>query len=131
MLHKVLVEYLQVRGGKSNDYLFCTSYGERIPRTTLQMGITKYAKRRGVFRYSLHLFRHTFATLFLREGGDIYTLKRLLGHSSYRMTEYYLHLAGKDLNNCWYYYINRIFITYIDTCGTIVNTYSRGGLGQF
>jgi len=97
VLHKVLVEYLQVRGGTPSDYLFCTSYGERMPRTTLQMGIVKYAKRRGVFRYSLHLFRHTFATLFLREGGDIYTLKRLLGHSSYRMTEYYLHLAGKDL----------------------------------
>lgn len=99
VLHKVLLEYLQVRGGKPNEYLFCTSYGERMPRTTLQMGITKYAKRRGVFRYSLHLFRHTFATLFLRGGGDIYTLKRLLGHSSYRMTEYYLHLSGKDLKS--------------------------------
>jgi integrase/recombinase XerD len=96
-LHNIMVEYLQYRGGELEDYLFPNSFGDRIPRTTLQMGITKYSKKRGVMKYSLHLYRHTFATMFLRNGGDIASLKRILGHSSYRMTEVYLHMAGKDL----------------------------------
>lgn len=96
-LHNILVEYLEYRKGEPEDYLFPNSFGNRMPRTTLQMGITKYAKKRGVYKYSLHLFRHTFATLYLRNGGNIYTLKKILGHSSFKMTEFYLHMAGQDL----------------------------------
>ncbi|WP_446897724.1 tyrosine-type recombinase/integrase [Clostridium sp. LBM24168] len=96
-LHNILIEYLQFRKGNQDDYLFCNSFGERMPRTTLQMGITKYAKKRGIYKYSLHLFRHTFATLYLRNGGSIHVLKAILGHSSYKMVDIYLHMAGKDL----------------------------------
>lgn len=37
-----------------------------------------------------HKFRHTFATCFMANGGDIYTLSRLLGHTSVAITEKYL-----------------------------------------
>lgn len=96
-LHNVLVEYLQYRGGEMDDYLFPNSFGDQLPRTTLQMAITKYSKKRGIFKYSLHLYRHTYATLFLKNGGQMSVLKSILGHSSYRMVEIYLHMAGKDL----------------------------------
>lgn len=96
-LHNILVGYLQYRGGELEDYLFPNSFGDEIPRSTLQMGITKYCKKRGVEKYSLHLFRHTFATLFLRNGGQFATLKTILGHSSYRMMDTYIHMAGEDL----------------------------------
>lgn len=70
-LKNVLVEYLPLRQYNSDDeYLFPNIYGEMIPRTTLQMGITKYCKRRGIEKYSLHLFRHCFATNYLRAGGQ-------------------------------------------------------------
>lgn len=96
-LHNILVGYLQYRGGDSDDYLFPNSFGDRIPRSTLQMGITKYCKKRGIAKYSLHLFRHTFATLYLRNGGQFATLKTILGHSSYKMMDTYIHMAGEDL----------------------------------
>lgn len=41
-------------------------------------------------RVSAHTFRHTFAVEFLRQGGDIYMLSRLLGHTSVKTTEIYL-----------------------------------------
>jgi integrase/recombinase XerD len=37
-----------------------------------------------------HKFRHTFATRFMANGGDVYDLSRFLGHSSVRVTEDYL-----------------------------------------
>jgi len=97
-LKNVLVEYLSLRHYNSGDeYLFPNIYGEMLPRTTLQMSITKYCKKRGIEKYSLHLFRHTFATNYLRAGGNPLTLQRLLGHSSLKMVNKYIQMNTKDL----------------------------------
>ena len=45
-----------------------------------------------------HVFRNNFAKRFLMNGGDIYTLSRILGHSSVTVTEQaYLDLTQEDL----------------------------------
>lgn len=44
-----------------------------------------------------HAFRHTFATEYLRRGGEIDRLRRILGHTTFAMTARYAHLAGADL----------------------------------
>jgi hypothetical protein len=49
------------------------------------------------FKVHAHKFRHTFATEYLRNGGDIERLRRILGHSSYVMVMRYLHLDKGDL----------------------------------
>jgi len=99
-ISRILTEYMTFRKGKADNYLFCNQFGEQLPRTTLQMSITKYCKRRGVNKYSLDLFRHTFATNYLKYGGDIFTLKRILGHFSMRMVNHhYLQLQTKDLQD--------------------------------
>jgi len=40
--------------------------------------------------------RHSFATQFIRDGGSVYTLKRILGHSDIKTTERYVHAASVD-----------------------------------
>ena len=45
------------------------------------------------YRFSFHSLRHTFASHFMMNGGDIYRLQRILGHKSILMTERYSHLS--------------------------------------
>ena len=45
-------------------------------------------------RCSPHTFRHTYASNFMRNGGNIYTLSKLLGHTQTRVTEEYLKSLG-------------------------------------
>jgi integrase/recombinase XerD len=49
-------------------------------------------------RVSLHTLRHSFATLYIANGGDAMRLQRLLGHSTLAMTEKYVSLQTQDLS---------------------------------
>ncbi|MBY4675909.1 phage integrase [Marinobacterium arenosum] len=45
-----------------------------------------------------HVLRHTFASHFVMNGGNILTLQKILGHSDIKMTMRYAHLAPEHLN---------------------------------
>ncbi|MSP59459.1 MAG: hypothetical protein EXR72_03795 [Myxococcales bacterium] len=44
-----------------------------------------------------HMLRHAFASHFMMAGGNLFTLQRLLGHSTPMMTQRYAHLAPDHL----------------------------------
>jgi len=96
-LSKILREYLSYRKGESEDYLFSTVYGKPLARRSLQTQIEKYNHSRGVMRTSIHAYRHTFAKLYIINGGDIFTLQKILGHSSLEMVRQYVEMFTDEL----------------------------------
>lgn len=94
----ILADYMAIRGGGPDDYLFSTEYGELISQHGLTEAIADYNHRRGVQKTSIHLFRHTFARKYLVDcGGDAFTLQRLLGHSTLNMTKHYCSIFDADI----------------------------------
>jgi integrase len=51
----------------------------------------------GLKRIRFHDLRHTFASQFVMKGGNIYTLREILGHTDVKMTQRYAHLSPEHL----------------------------------
>lgn len=67
---------------------------------TLKQVVIRAKSRAGVTnRCNPHTFRHTFATNYIRAGGDLNSLARLLGHSSLAVVSQYLSLKTDDLED--------------------------------
>lgn len=94
----ILKEYMRIRGGSDDDYLFSNERGTQLQEYGLRSSIARYNKRRGVEKTSIHLFRHTFARKYLVDcGGNAFTLQRLLGHSTLDMTKHYCAIFDADI----------------------------------
>lgn len=94
----ILREYMPVRGGKAEDYLFCDQYGGMLSMNGLRLAIARHNQSRGVQKTSAHLYRHTFARKYLVDcGGDAFMLQRLLGHSTLKMTKHYCAIYDADI----------------------------------
>lgn len=96
-LKNVYVEYLKHRGGNVDDYLFCTPYGTKLSRDSMISAIQTFNRSRGVDKTSIHLFRHTFAKNWVMNGGDIFRLQKILGHSSLEMVKEYVSMFSVDI----------------------------------
>ncbi|MCL2697847.1 MAG: tyrosine-type recombinase/integrase, partial [Oscillospiraceae bacterium] len=59
--------------------------------------IQTYNRNRGVEKTSIHLFRHIFAKNWIMNGGDIFRLQKILGHSSLEMVKEYVSMLGVDI----------------------------------
>ena len=84
---------------KPDPYLFFVSIN-LVPMTEsmVRQMLLRRAKDAGVTRdVNPHAFRHAFATQFLRNGGDLNSLQRLLGHANLAIVTRYLSLVTDDL----------------------------------
>lgn len=74
-----------------SDRVFLLSNLEPVTDVTIRQMFRKLKKQSGVPRICAHLLRHTFATRYLENGGDMYTLQQILGHTSLEMVKKYVH----------------------------------------
>ena len=78
--------------------VFPTVQGRRLYQRNTLRGLKLLGERFYVtgVRVSFHTFRHTFAVGYLRAGGNLFYLSRILGHSSVTTTEKYLQSLGVE-----------------------------------
>jgi integrase/recombinase XerC len=92
---KALKKYLKLRNKVNghNDSLWLTEKGITLKDSSVETMFIKLSQRTGI-RVHPHLLRHTFATMWLRNGGDSLMLQRLLGHTTLMMTNRYCQAVG-------------------------------------
>jgi site-specific recombinase XerD len=96
-LRREIDRYLnRFRQDVETSRLLVKSNRQPVRMMTVEYLLMRIQERVG-FKVHAHKFRHTFATEYLRKGGDIERLRRILGHSSYVMVMRYLHLDKGDL----------------------------------
>ena len=79
------------------DNVFLSTSSQPLTENSMKLMFTRLAKRSGVCRLHAHLCRHTFATRFLINGGDVFSLQQILGHSTLEMVRHYVNLASSHI----------------------------------
>ena len=82
--------------GKDERFLRCTD-GRPISVNAVKNLFRKLKVSTGIERLHPHLLRHTFATGYIRNGGNQAVLKEILGHTTLKMTSVYLHLSDSTI----------------------------------
>ncbi len=95
---RALSAYLRARGAVSEaDPLWCTQQGGRMAYTTLRDVLRRRAMLAGVPAPNPHSFRRGFALMMLRNGADVVSLSRMMGHGSLPVLMRYLRQEVADL----------------------------------
>ena len=91
-LHCYLDEYSKerLRLGKSSEYFFTSLRGNQCFTYSGLRRVVEKAKAATGVQFSPHRLRHTFATLMLEGGCDLFSLQKMMGHSDIKTTTIYL-----------------------------------------
>lgn len=93
---KQLQRYLSRRPGCApSDRVFLKGDLSPVSGNTIRQLFDRLKTRAGIPRLKAHLLRHTFATRYLENGGDIYSLQQILGHTSLEMVKRYVHTTHR------------------------------------
>jgi site-specific recombinase XerD len=79
------------------DPLFASKTENAMERNNVRHTLAIIGNNAGVEDVHPHRFRHTFAIEFLHNGGNVFELKKILGHEKLATVEVYLGLANVDI----------------------------------
>jgi len=94
---KAVLRYIMERDD-GYPCLWVTASRKPMAQRSISEVIVRLCRRAGITRAKRgpHTFRHTFAISYLRNGGDLFTLQCMLGHSTLEMTRRYTSSLGAD-----------------------------------
>ncbi len=84
---------LMGKRGKPNEHIFTDIHSPSCTNTTIKLWVARAGINKTI---TFHLARHTFATLMLDIGTDIYTVSKLLGHRELSTTQIYAKVLDKN-----------------------------------
>jgi integrase len=87
-----LVEYLKKLLATASGKRVLSANGEVPAIDSLTTYFRRLVRKAGL-KGSVHTLRHTYASHYVQNGGDIYKLSKYLGHSSIETSQIYAHLA--------------------------------------
>lgn len=95
---KIMKEYLASRNDDCEALIVSYKNKARMTPTNVQLLVKNTALRAGIAKkVTPHILRHSFATNFIRNNGNIKYLSALLGHVSINTTAIYTHVVDNDL----------------------------------
>lgn len=74
------------------EYFFYNAFGEPYTADAFRKRLNRLKKRIDMDRLSPHQFRHTFARSYLLNGGDLFTLQKILDHANINTTRKYIQM---------------------------------------
>ncbi len=94
LLWKYIHKYRKPKNPDEKMLFLATGKGAGLPlgQAGVKQMIDRVKKATGItdMRVSPHVFRHTFAKMYLKAGGDVFSLSREMGHSNVQITNVYL-----------------------------------------
>lgn len=97
---KILKNYYEENKEEINEsgFFFINNKGRRFTEQSVRLMFKKYTRKAGIMRnITPHMMRHFVATYLIENGMDVSCVREILGHSSIRTTQIYIHLAVKIL----------------------------------
>lgn len=82
----------------NQTFLFEDEFGCHASYNSISMIIKRVAAALNIPKLSPHKFRHTYATMLLKNGANIGVVQKLMGHSSLSVTHRYLDFTSDELN---------------------------------
>jgi len=79
------------------DRVFPPKPGATSGRQRVEGSFEDLLERAGIEDFRFHDLRHTFASWYMMNGGDLYELAKILGHSNIKMTERYAKVARRHI----------------------------------
>ncbi|MDR3272418.1 MAG: tyrosine recombinase XerD [Flavobacteriaceae bacterium] len=85
---------------KCEDILFLNRRGGKLTREMVFLIVKNAVEKAGIRKsVSPHTFRHSFASILLKNGADLRSIQQILGHESITTTEIYTHLDKQQLRD--------------------------------
>ena len=99
---KCLWNYIKKRAVidvNTNSYLFLTRRGTTLSARGVQIIFRSLKKKLNLDgrKLSPHLLRHSFALAYIENGGDPFSLQRILGHTDQKTTSKYVNMARTNV----------------------------------
>ncbi|MFJ7729275.1 tyrosine-type recombinase/integrase [Neobacillus sp. NPDC097160] len=96
---KLLKEYIQETEDFGDEHLFLTYDGHIMNHATVRINLRDYGRKAVISnkRVSPHTFRHTGALFYIMNGGNPFSLQKILGHSDMSMTRKYIQMTDTDV----------------------------------